>query len=278
MKLLKRFDPQVVVGTGGYVSGPVLLAARMKRIPVIIQEQNQSPGLTNRLLAPIASEIHVSFPETVDFPGAGKGKVFLTGNPIAFNGNGESTPPEMPREAPGEPPVLLIMGGSQGAHPINQLMVRYLNSLDPLPFRVFFQTGDKDRARTRSSLADRTPPPVIRAFFDDLGAIYRQTDLVICRAGAMTLSEIACWGIPSILIPYPHAAAGHQEKNARYFEREGAAIVVREDEADHRVVGDLIERVIGNLTIWKDMSRAAFRLRRPGARDVLVDRILALGR
>jgi UDP-N-acetylglucosamine--N-acetylmuramyl-(pentapeptide) pyrophosphoryl-undecaprenol N-acetylglucosamine transferase len=277
LSLLNRFDPHVVVGTGGYASGPVLLAARLKGIPVILQEQNSVPGLTNRLLAPFAREIHVAWPEAVDFPGAPSHRVFLTGNPVACNGSGRAGLTE-PRESRGDPPLLLIMGGSQGAHAINRIMVGCLRDLDPLPARVVFQTGERDEEWVRRSLADRTPRPEVRSFIDDLASIYRRTDLAVCRAGAMTLSEIACWGIPSILIPYPHAAGGHQDRNAAHFVRAGAAVAIPEKEADPRVVGAEVRRLLGDAAAWRAMARSAFELRRPGARDVLVERILALGR
>jgi len=278
MALLRRFGPQVVVGTGGYVSGPVLFAAWMTGIPFIIQEQNDSPGLANRVLAPLADEIHVAFPDAVHFPGVKRRKVFLTGNPVAGGTNGGSSPPSVRRDRPGEPPVLLVMGGSQGAHPINRIAVRLLHSFDPLRFRVFFQTGERDYAWVLSSFEGLTPKPHVRPFFDDMPSIYRDVDLAICRAGAMTLSEIALWGIPSILIPYPHAAGGHQERNARHYERAGAAIVIREEGADWRLLKDRVESVLDKKGIWNEMSRAALSLRRPEAKDILVDRILALGR
>jgi UDP-N-acetylglucosamine--N-acetylmuramyl-(pentapeptide) pyrophosphoryl-undecaprenol N-acetylglucosamine transferase len=276
LTVISDFDPQVVVGTGGYVSGPVLLAAWLKGIPVILQEQNSLPGLTNRLLAPLVDEIHMSFPEAVNLSFAKREKIFLTGNPVAFNGN--SAAGVVRRERPGDPPVLLIMGGSQGAHSINRIMVQYLRSLDSLPFSILFQTGERDYSWVCASLEDPFPGLVVKSFFDDLPSRYREIDLVVCRAGAMTLSEIAFWGIPSILIPYPYAADNHQAKNAMYYEQSGAAIAVSEQEADWKVLKGNIEKVLGDPDLWNRMSKAAFTLRRPEATDILVERIIALGK
>jgi UDP-N-acetylglucosamine--N-acetylmuramyl-(pentapeptide) pyrophosphoryl-undecaprenol N-acetylglucosamine transferase len=278
LSVVRRFRPQVVVGTGGYVSGPVLLAAWIRRIPVMIQEQNIMPGLANRLLAPLVDEIHVSFPEALKLAGAGRKKVYLTGNPVAFNGNGNGGVNVSRRERPGEPPVILVMGGSQGAHPINRIVVRYLHTFDRLPYRVYFQTGDSDYSWVNAALKEKHPLPVISPFFTDLSSIYREVDLAICRAGAMTLSELAFWGIPSVLIPYPYATGGHQERNALSFERAGAAIVLGEREADGGSLRRIVDKVFGERGRWKSMSRAAFSLGRPGARDELVNRIIALGR
>ncbi len=278
LEVIRDFAPSVVVGTGGYVSGPVLLAAWMKGIPAIIQEQNSLPGLTNRLLAPLVDEIHVSFPEAVKFSCARREKIFLTGNPIACNGNDGGAVEVVRRKRPADPPVLLIMGGSQGAHSINRIMVQFLRSMSPVPYRVFFQTGERDYSWVRASLEDRLPGLVVKRFFDDMPVVYRGIDLAVCRAGAMTLSEIAFWGIPSILIPYPYAAGGHQERNALHYERAGAAITVRESEADWKVLKRSIEKILGDRDLWNRMSKAAFTLRRPEAKDILVDRIIALGK
>ena len=276
LAVLGRFRPDVVVGTGGYVSGPVLLAAWLRRVPVMIQEQNNYPGLTNRFLAPLVDEIHVSYPEVLDFPFASRRKIFLTGNPVAFGNNGDRTPAPAPREAPGDPPVVLAMGGSQGARSINRVMVRYLRSFDRVPYRVYLQTGRRDYEWVCASLEGVEGDVEIRAFFDDLPARYREIDLAICRAGAMTLSEIAFWGIPSILIPYPYAAAGHQERNARHYRDKGAAIVMGDREMDWRSLREKVEKVLGDRSRWLAMSRAARALSRPEARDVLIDRIIAL--
>ncbi len=278
MNIIKQFQSDVVVGTGGYVSGPVLLAAWMKGVPAIIQEQNSRPGLANKFLAPLVDEVHVSCPEAARFACASNEKVFITGNPVAGGMNGEGKVTVERRENPGDPPVLLVMGGSQGAHPINRIAVRYLRSLENSPCVIFFQTGKKDYAWVKESLEGRLPQLVIRPFFDDLASIYRKVDLAICRAGAMTLSEVAFWGIPSILIPYPHATGDHQKMNANYFKRQGAAVVLREPEADWHMLKGHVKNILERSDMWKKMSEAALSLRKPDARDILVDRIMALGK
>jgi UDP-N-acetylglucosamine--N-acetylmuramyl-(pentapeptide) pyrophosphoryl-undecaprenol N-acetylglucosamine transferase len=278
LSVVNQYKPQVVVGTGGYVSGPVLLAARMHGIPVIVQEQNNTLGLANRLLAPFVNEIHVSFPEAANVPWVSPRKVFLTGNPIAFGNNGERDSTVTSRESPGNPPVILVMGGSQGARSINRVMVRYLRSYDTVPYSFYVQTGENDYEWVCESLKGRIQNMVVSPFFDNLPAIYNETDLVVCRAGAMTLSEIAFWGIPSILIPYPYATGGHQERNARQFVKTGAALVIDEQKFDWQALKGSVEKVLGSMEDWLRMSRAAYALRRPDARDVLVNRIIALGR
>jgi UDP-N-acetylglucosamine--N-acetylmuramyl-(pentapeptide) pyrophosphoryl-undecaprenol N-acetylglucosamine transferase len=278
LTVLKEYNPKVVVGTGGYVSGPVLLAAWLKGIPVIIQEQNNSLGLANRVLAPIVDEIHVSFPEAVNFPCVSRRKVFLTGNPVVSANNGEGGRKVTRRNEPGDPPVMLVMGGSQGAHSINRIMVQFLRSFDAIPYRIFFQTGERDYHWVRKSLRESEEKLVIKPFFDDLSAVYKEVDLIICRAGAMTLSEIAFWGVPSILIPYPYATGGHQERNAQHFMRNGAAIVLSERDTDWRVLKERVGKLMKSKETWLKMSQAAYALRRPDAKDILVDRILSLGK
>jgi UDP-N-acetylglucosamine--N-acetylmuramyl-(pentapeptide) pyrophosphoryl-undecaprenol N-acetylglucosamine transferase len=278
LSVLNRYNPQVVVGTGGYVSGPVLLAAWLRRIPVMIQEQNNIPGLTNRFLAPLVDEIHVSYPEVVDSLLTRRKKVFLTGNPVACGNNGEGAVEPIQRQTPGDPPVVLVMGGSQGAHSINRVVVRYLRSFETIPYRVFMQTGERDYEWVCASLSNCKGDLLIQAFFDDLPARYREIDLAICRAGAMTLSEISFWGIPSVLIPYPHATAAHQEQNARHYEREGAAYVLEDLQMDWRVLREIVENVLGNVDTWRKMRQATYALRRPEAKEILVGRIIDLGR
>ena len=227
MCFLIRKRPGLVVGVGGYVSGPLVLSAWILRIPILIHEQNSIPGLTNKWLGKIADKIAVSFKESSgSFP---KEKVEVTGNMIReeFCRPKEENPPKT--EGPFR---VLVLGGSQGAHSINMAMVEALKSLSKQKgdLHITHQTGEADFERVSKEYEESKFSSDIRPFIDDMGEQYRKASLVICRAGATTLAEITACGKMSILVPFPHAAHNHQEKNARIIEAANAGELVLDEE------------------------------------------------
>lgn len=227
MCFLIRKRPGLVVGVGGYVSGPLVLSAWILRIPILIHEQNSIPGLTNKWLGKIADKIAVSFKESSgSFP---KEKVEVTGNMIReeFCRPKEENPPKT--EGPFR---VLVLGGSQGAHSINMAMVEALKSLSKQKgdLHITHQTGEADFERVSKEYEESKFSSDIRPFIDDMGDQYRKASLVICRAGATTLAEITACGKMSILVPFPHAAHNHQEKNARILEAANAGELVLDEE------------------------------------------------
>src|SRR6266705_1458763 len=277
-RILAAERPAVVIGTGGYAAGPVVLRAQRAGIPTVVQEQNAFPGLTSRWLVGGARQVHLGFPEARARlrPGA-TSEVFCFGNPIR--------PP--PQREPGDRaaalrafgletgrPTLLVFGGSQGARAINYAVAAALERRTLSDVNVLWGTG----AAHQPALASYAVPGrvVVQGFFDPMAAAYRAADLVVCRAGAMTTAELCAWGKPSVLVPLPSAAADHQTVNARALAAAGAAVVLPENELTHvrlaQVVGGLL-RDSNRLTALAGNARA--RGRPTAARDIAT-RILML--
>lgn len=277
-KIVAEFRPDVAVGTGGYVSAPVLVAARLRGVPVALQEQNAAPGLTNRVLGRIADEVYLNFPEARGFfPQSAR--VVVTGNPIA--GNGRPADREALAAGWGVDPerhTVMVMGGSQGARRLNEVALELLEGRGgALPYNLFLQTGREHHAEVLARLGGSAPAGVVvQPFFTPMKEVYPLLDLAVCRAGAMTLSEITCWGIPAILVPYPWAADRHQERNARALAEDQAALWIPEGELSARALGEKIELLLEDDTI---RSAIAERARRRGRRDAgreIADRLAAL--
>lgn len=221
-RILRQFKPDLVVGFGGYVSVPVLMAAKILHIPYLIHEQNAIPGLSNKLLARGAALICVSYADTLNY--FQRDKVRLTGNPLRQGLD------RIEEELP-EPGQILVFGGSRGARAINEAMVASLPELLswPEPPQIIHQTGEEDYRQVKQAYkaagyrnADIVP------FIENMAAAYAQSSLIVCRAGATSLAELTVCGRPAILIPFPYAAGDHQNANARALERAGAAVVLQQ--------------------------------------------------
>ncbi|MBI2345856.1 MAG: undecaprenyldiphospho-muramoylpentapeptide beta-N-acetylglucosaminyltransferase [Deltaproteobacteria bacterium] len=226
--LLRSWRPDLVVGVGGFVAGPLTLMAALRGCPTVILEQNRIPGLTNRWLGRVARQICVTYPDSDRFFPAGK--AVCTGNPIRKRVLNEfaATPARTDADV-----VLLVFGGSQGARAIDTAvcdMLPHLGSLAPR-IRIIHQHGrGSDAERLRRSYVAAGVRATVQPFIDKMGEVYREADLVICRSGSSSLAELSCTGRPAILIPYPVAADDHQAWNARYFSDAGAAMVIPERE------------------------------------------------
>lgn len=220
MVLLARVKPRVVLGMGGFAAGPAGVAAWLMRIPLLIHEQNAVAGFTNRILANLASRVLVAFPGS--FPS--RFKPIHTGNPlraeIAALAGGAATGRSM---AGGF--KVLVLGGSQGAGPLNTLMPAAFASLEPDRVLIWHQSGERQYQETCRRYRERSIDARVVSFIDEISEAYRWADLVVCRSGALTVSEIAAAGSASILIPFPQAADDHQTANARYLSDKGAAIL-----------------------------------------------------
>lgn len=260
--------PHVVVGVGGYASGPAVLAARLLRplgTRTMVMEQNHYPGATNRWLAPRVDAVCVPSEDARRRLG---GLGLVTGNPVReeFTRIGE---------LPGGAALsLLVFGGSRGARSINRATVQALEklaTLAPAP-RVCHQTGTDDEIETRAAYA-RYPQGCweVLPFLDDMPARLAQADLVVCRAGASTLSELTVAGRPAILVPYPHAADDHQRHNAETLQAAGAAIVVTDGELDGATLADRVLELAADRGRLEAMGRAARALGRPDATSRIAD-------
>jgi UDP-N-acetylglucosamine--N-acetylmuramyl-(pentapeptide) pyrophosphoryl-undecaprenol N-acetylglucosamine transferase len=261
MCFLIRKRPDLVVGVGGYVSGPLVLSAWILRIPILIHEQNSIPGLTNKWLGKVADKVAVSFKESAKF--FSKDKVELTGNMIREEFC-------QPREAfPKGPQGLfrvLVLGGSQGAHSINVAMVEALESLASKKgnIHITHQTGESDFEMVKREYENSGLSHDVRPFIDGMAEQYRKASLVVCRAGATTLAEVTACGKVSVLIPYPHAAHNHQEKNARVLDAADAGELVLDHELSGPRIAQSILQTMENPERLEEMEDNSYQL---GNRD-----------
>jgi UDP-N-acetylglucosamine--N-acetylmuramyl-(pentapeptide) pyrophosphoryl-undecaprenol N-acetylglucosamine transferase len=256
-----------VLGGGGYVAGPMVYAASRLGIPAALMEADAHLGLANRLAAPFARRVFLSFP----IEGRDGTKYRVTGRPIPARN--QPTSRAEGRRAFDLPPrarVLLVFGGSQGATSLNELVVETLGETGPA---VLHLSGERDyeRLRARVNRDDYKLLP----FTDDFGAALAAADLVVARAGG-SVWEVAAAGKPAILVPYPFATADHQAKNARFFERAGGAITVPETELGR--VPDLARSLLGDPDRLREMGAAMKRVARPGAADEIAEELIALAR
>ncbi len=229
--LVKSFRPHVVVGTGGYVSWPVLRAASGQKITTVLQEQNSFPGVTTRQLAPHATRIYLGFGKAAELLKT-SGEMIDTGNPVRSSiskGNREEALKTFGLDP--NKKTILVIGGSQGARSINQAVLQGLqNSKVPEGYQLVWQTGKRDYTEVSDAAGAKAKSHALFPFESRMELVYAAADVAIARAGAITLAELEACALPSVLIPYPHAAGDHQRKNAEEFARQGFATVIDENE------------------------------------------------
>ncbi|OFW07034.1 MAG: undecaprenyldiphospho-muramoylpentapeptide beta-N-acetylglucosaminyltransferase [Acidobacteria bacterium RIFCSPLOWO2_02_FULL_68_18] len=273
-RVITRRRPSVVVGVGGYSSGPVVLLAATRGIPTLLMEQNAMPGLTNRLLAPVVDAAAVTFQETMRFFGS---KAFLSGNPVR---------PEFLRreEAHGQdvrPPGaarVLVFGGSQGAHAINMAVVEAAPRLAAAQPRlaITHQTGERDLEMVRDRYRRAGLEARVEPFLFAMEREMKSADLVVCRAGATTVAELTAVGRASILVPLPTATDDHQRRNAAALVEGGAALMIEQRElTGDRLAAEMLS-LAADAERRRRMAEAARRLARPDAARTIVERVLAL--
>jgi UDP-N-acetylglucosamine--N-acetylmuramyl-(pentapeptide) pyrophosphoryl-undecaprenol N-acetylglucosamine transferase len=266
-RMLNVFDPDAVIGVGGYASGPAMFAAIRRRIPTLAFEPNVVPGFANRMVARWVSVAAVHFEETCEyFP-----RCKVTGVPVrsAFFG--------ITAKAGGSP-TLLVFGGSQGARAINMAMVESLPGLrERLPsLHIIHQTGQRDYDSVREAHEKAGVSSEVHKFIDDMPCTFQRADLLVCRSGASTVAEITAAGKPAIFVPFPRAADDHQNVNARALERAGAAIVVEESNLEAAYLVDTIAALIGDPRKLIGMSEAAKSLAHPKAVEEIATMVASL--
>jgi UDP-N-acetylglucosamine--N-acetylmuramyl-(pentapeptide) pyrophosphoryl-undecaprenol N-acetylglucosamine transferase len=270
--IVKRFAPQVVLGVGGYSSGPFCLVSKWMSVPTAIHEQNTFPGLTNRLLCRFVDRVFISFDESrTHFKG---GVIVLTGNPVR-----EDILRGAERGHPGGPEfTILVMGGSQGASAINAAFVEGFEILhrEGRTLKVIHQTGERDYARVEAHYQRQGLKGEIQPFIQDMAKAYMEADLVIGRAGATTLFELAALGKPSILVPYPHAANRHQEKNAMALVNEGGAEMIDQSELTGQALAGVIVKYMDHPEALYTMGERARRMAQPHAARMIVDQLVEM--
>jgi UDP-N-acetylglucosamine--N-acetylmuramyl-(pentapeptide) pyrophosphoryl-undecaprenol N-acetylglucosamine transferase len=269
-RILSRRRPDLVIGVGGYSSGPVMALAAARGIPTLLLEQNAVPGFTNRALARLVSAAAVTFDSTVTYFGR---RGFVAGNPVRpeFFAAGD-------RHAAGAPPRVLIFGGSQGSHAINVAGVEAAPRLAAGGGRlaITHQTGERDVDMVRSAYQRAGLDARVEPFLYAMDREITAADLVISRAGATTIAELTAAGTPAILVPLPTAADDHQRKNAELLRAAGAVEVIEERELTGERLAERVRSLTADPTRLAAMSAAARAMARPDAARLIVDRALAL--
>jgi UDP-N-acetylglucosamine--N-acetylmuramyl-(pentapeptide) pyrophosphoryl-undecaprenol N-acetylglucosamine transferase len=275
-RILSRRRPRAVIGVGGYSSGLVVLFAAVRGIPTLVLEQNAVPGLTNRLLARVVRAAAVNFEPALRFF---HGRGFVAGNPVRaeFFTTGADDDASTARVS-GRGPRVLTLGGSQGAHAINLAVVaaaaRLVQQLPSVEF--VHQTGERDLDAVRAGYAASVTHARAEAFFDPVAPEMKAADLVVSRAGATTLAELAASGRPAILVPFPFATDDHQMGNARVLEAAGAAVVIAEKDLTAETLAAQAARLLSEPATLRSMSIAMRTFARPDAARRVVDRLSEL--
>jgi UDP-N-acetylglucosamine--N-acetylmuramyl-(pentapeptide) pyrophosphoryl-undecaprenol N-acetylglucosamine transferase len=276
-RVVARRNPCVVVGVGGYSSGPIVLIAAMRGVPTMVLEQNAVPGLTNRWLAPFVRAAAVTYDGTLSYF---RGRGFVAGNPVRPEFLQSRSAGEAARAS--HPPRVLILGGSQGAHAINVAMVAAAPELVRRcpEMHILHQTGARDLEMVRRAYQDAGIPARAESFLDGVAGEMTRADVVVSRAGATTLAELAALGVPAVLVPFPSAADDHQRKNAEVLARAGAAILIEErtlaTDEGRAVLTSAILSIAGEPETGAAMRAQMGTFAKPDAADMIVDRLLEL--
>ncbi|MEX0429963.1 undecaprenyldiphospho-muramoylpentapeptide beta-N-acetylglucosaminyltransferase [Spiribacter insolitus] len=263
--VIRRHQPRVVLGMGGYVAGPGGVAARLRRLPLVIHEQNAIAGLTNRLLSRLATRVltglDAAFAQGVDAE--------FTGNPVRTEIADRSA---IDSADHGGALRLLVIGGSLGALSLNRAVPQAIAAL-PEAERpdIRHQAGQSTLDIARGAYADAGVEARIDPFIDDMAEAYRWCDLVVCRAGALTVSELAAAGVPAILVPFPHAVDDHQTANARFLVNAGAARMIADRDLTPDSLAALLSELLGDRDRLRTMSAAAHQVGRPAAAERVAD-------
>lgn len=279
VKILNDFKPDVVVGTGGYVSAPVLMAAKRLKIPYLLHEPDAMPGLANRFLSKGATIITAAFPASAGHfkLKSGDSRFYHTGNPIR-QGLGELDKTAALKllglDWSPETPVLLVFGGSQGARSINTALIEALPELlGHMQLHVLHLSGKKLIEETRERLSQTQllahPSYSLKAFSDEMPALLSAADLAVCRAGSLSLSELYTAGLATILVPYPFAAANHQEKNAQTSVDAGASWMILDKDLTGESLLTAVRGILADRAVWQKMADAAQKLAKPNATGVI---------
>ncbi len=274
-QILKQYKPNIVIGTGGYVSAPVVYAAAKRKIPTIIHEQNSVPGLTNKFLSRFVDRVAICFEAVSEyFP---ENKVVLTGNPrasevVSDGGKGALTELGLKDGIA----TALIVGGSRGARPINEAVIKSLAQLAHKPYQILYVTGDAhyETVKEEVSLIGQPSNIAIVPFIHNMQNVLSEVDVVVGRAGATSLAEITALGLPSILIPSPYVTNNHQVKNASTLTAVGAAIMIEEKDLTSKRLVESLDKVLLNEKTKRSMEKASAKLGLPDASERLYKLLL----
>lgn len=268
-RVLARRRPRAVVSFGGYAAGPGGIAARLHGVPLVVHEQNRAPGMTNRVLSRFAKRVLTGFPQTF-----GNAREELAGNPV--RAEIAALPPPAQRFAGrGAAPLrLLVLGGSQGARALNTGVPQALAGFG-VPVQVRHQCGEKLRAEAEQAYAQAGVAASVEPFIADMATAYADADLVVCRAGALTLAELCAAGVGSLLVPFPQAVDDHQTRNAEYLVERGAALLLLQGERLAGQLREALSALAADPARRLAMAEAARSLARPDAAARVADAVLA---
>ena len=275
--LLRARGAKLVISVGGYASVPAALAAALSRIPLALVNTDAVPGLANRVMARFATRVFVGWPGAAAAFGGGP-RVEVSGVPLRARAAPGASPPAAREDKPREDDRLhlFVFGGSQGARQINEAMLAALPALDPARVAVVHQTGESDRARVEAGYRAAGFDAVVTAFERDMPSRYRWADLVVCRAGAISVAELALAGRPALLVPLGHVGGGEQFANARELERAGAARVLDSRKLSHEAFTRELVALLDDPSLLRAMGGRAAALAKPDAAETIASRCRAL--
>jgi len=275
-KIIKKYKPDIVIGTGGYVSGSVVLMASILGIPTFVHEQNVIPGITNKFLSRISRATFLSFNQSKEYF-SNKAKKIFTGNPIRFKNIKQNMDKEYKKfNLDSLKKTILVLGGSKGAASINRAVLGGIDLTKDViknNWQILLISGQDDYDNIMKMVGENHKIFSVEPYLYDIEKAYSLTDLVICRAGATTLAEVGAYGLPAILIPYPHATQNHQEVNARIFTREGAAISILEKDLSDKKLAQVLLDILKDKNRLEMMARKSRELGNENSAKKIVDYI-----
>lgn len=279
-RIIRSFKPDIVIGTGGFVCGPVLYIAAKIGYKTLIHEQNVFPGLTNRILASTVDRIAISFSEAEKyFKPKSKNKLVLTGNPIRDEFLKVSEEDANMKYKMDNRPLVLIVGGSGGSKKLNQAAIDLLRLHPTNNYRIQLVTGKNHYQPVLEALKDNTSAlsaNSILSYINDMPYALKACDLIVCSAGAITIAEITAVGKPSILIPKAHTAENHQEYNAKAIKTAGAAIMIKEEELSGETLFKAIDKIISDKEMYARMQEACAKVAKTDAIDLIFKEVLKI--
>jgi len=277
-RIIKKYKPDIVIGTGGYVSGSVVLMAAILGIPTFIHEQNVIPGITNKFLSRISRATFLSFSQSKEYF-SNKAKLIFTGNPIRFKNIRPGTDREYKKfNLDSSKKTILVLGGSKGAASINRAVLGAIKPIKEViknDWQILLISGQDDYDNTREMARENHKIFLVEPYLHDIEKAYYLADLVICRAGATTLAEIGVYGLPAILIPYPYATHNHQEINAKILEREGAAILILEKDLSGEKLSRALLDLLKNKNKLQIMAKKSKKLSHVNSAKKIIDYIFS---
>ena len=274
--IIKKHKPDIVIGTGGYVSGSVVLMAAILGIPTFVHEQNVIPGITNKFLSRITRATFLSFNQSKEYF-SNKAKIIFTGNPIRFKNIKQNIKREYKKfKLDSLKKTILVLGGSKGAASINRVVLGGIDLTKDViknNWQVLLISGQDDYDDIMKMVGEDHKIFSVEPYLYDIEKAYSLADLVICRAGATTLAEISAYGLPAILIPYPYATQNHQEVNARIFTREGAALLILEKDLSDKKLAQVLLDILKDKNRLEIMARKSRELGNKNSAKKMIDYI-----